>query len=198
MVKIFYSNLSDYLDKWSKSLDGAETFAWMKLVTTPSFEKNVEPAASFILKHHPSADLDMEQLFDKFSLLEQCINVNLTRWASEGVSSKQRWLESLKSLKEQNRPIPNFSVLAQYAFAVPGSSAEVERLFSFIKDVWGPEKGHMEARTLEAFLDMKYNGKRTCQEFFQEVKNDKKLLAQVQSVEKYKDNHEFHSLLNDE
>lgn len=134
---MFYSTLSNYLDKWSKSLDGAEVFAWMKLVSAPNFEKDVEPAATFMLKHHPAVDLEVEQLFDEFSLLEQYINANLSRWASEGASTEHRWLETLKSLKQQNRPISNFSLLAQYAFAVPGSSAEAERLFSIIKGCLG-------------------------------------------------------------
>lgn len=111
-VKLFYTSLSDYLEKWSRSLDGAEIYSWMKFVVVPNFEKDIEPAATFILEHHPAADLEMEQLFDEFSLLEQYtnlyINTNLSRWASEGLSTENRWLEMLKCLREQSRPTPNF------------------------------------------------------------------------------------------
>lgn len=185
-VQLFYSSLSNYLEKWSKSLDGAETFAWMKLNSVPNFEKEVEPAATFILHHHPSADLEIERLFDEFPLVKQYIDGALASWVSKKVSIEQRWLETLKSLAEQHHPTPNFSLLVQYALAIPGSSAEVERLFSIIKDVWGPNKGQLEAKTLEAHLDVKFNCNKTCQEFYKEAKNNKKLLAQVQSGDKYK------------
>jgi hypothetical protein len=53
---------------------------------------------------------------------------------------ENRWCEILKNLKEQHQAIPNFSLLAQYALANPGTSAQVERLFSIIKEVWEPKK----------------------------------------------------------
>ncbi len=83
----------------------------------------------------------------------------------------------LKFLNKEHRPIPNFST--QYALAIPGTSTEVEieRLFSIIKDVWGPQEGHLDPKTLEAHLDIKLNWKKSCSEFFNAVKFDKKLLS---------------------
>jgi hypothetical protein len=63
---------------------------------------------------------------------------------------ENRWCEILKNLREQHRAIPNFSYFAKYALVIPGSSAEVERLFSIIKEVWGPKKGQMNLNTLES------------------------------------------------
>jgi hypothetical protein len=62
------------------------------------------------------------------------------RWNEEKIPSETRWIEVFKILAQHNRPLKNMSLLAQYAFAIPGSSAEVERLFSIINDVWGPDK----------------------------------------------------------
>lgn len=67
-VKLFCTSLSQYLEKWSK-----EVFAWMKLISIPSFEKDIEPPASLILLHHPVAGLDMDRLFDEFPLLQQYV-----------------------------------------------------------------------------------------------------------------------------
>lgn len=184
-VKLFYSSLSGYLDKWLKSLDGTEVFPWMKLVNYIDFEKDVVPAANYFKEHHPNSDLSMDALYDEFALLQLYVTENLSRWSSSQTSTDHRWLELLKSFKDQYRPIPNTSTLAQYALAVPGTSTEVERLFSIIKDVWGAEKGRLDHKTLEAHLDIKYNSNKTCQEFFAECKNNRKLLAQVQTSEKY-------------
>lgn len=76
--------------------------------------------------------------------------------------------------------------MVQFAFAIPGSSTEVERLFSIIGNVWPPNKGKMKLATLEAELNVRFNSKMGCSEYFALIKNNKALLAQVQSGTKYK------------
>jgi hAT family C-terminal dimerisation region len=183
-IKTFYSSLGDYIKKWSMSLDGTEIFSWMQLIATPDWEKNVVPAAEFLLNHQPLA-IKMDELYDEHTLLQQHVDKSLSRWEAIALPTEGRWLELLKSLNEEHRPIPNFSTLAQYALAIPGTSTEVERLFSIIKNVWEPEKGRLDPKTLEAHLDIKFNCKKSCSEFFHAVKSDKKLLSQVQGGEKY-------------
>lgn len=128
----------------------------------------------------------MDELYDEYTFLQQYVGKSLSRWEAIALPTEKRRLELLKSLKEEHRPIPNFSTLAQYALANPGTSTEVERLFSVITNVWGPEKGRLDPKTLEAQLDVKFNCKKSCSEFFNAVKSDKKLLSQVQGSEKYK------------
>ena len=89
-------------------------------------------------------------------------------------------------LKNQLRPIPQFSLMGQYAFSIPGTSTEVERLFSIIKDVWGTEKGQMSASTLEAHLNGKFNCEQNSEEIYETIKSIKSLLSQ--SAEKYNKN----------
>lgn len=151
---------------------------------TPDWEKNVVPAAEFVLKHHPLASIKMDELYDEHTLLQQYVDKSLGRWVA--LPTEGRWLELLKSLNEEHRAIPNFSMLAQYALAIPGTSTEVERLFSIIKDVWGPQEGHLDPKTLEARLNIKFNSKKSCSEYFNDVKSNKRLLSQVQGGEKYK------------
>lgn len=184
-IKSFYACLSAYLDKWSKSLDGTEIFEWMKLAKAVDFEDDVVPAAKYLIDHHGDADLSMDELYDEFPFLQQFVNGYLAEWSASEMSTEDRWLTLLKSLNDQHRPLPNFSILAQYALAIPGTSTEVERLFSIIKNIWGPDKSQMSHQTLEAHVDIKFNSNQSCQEFFDECRSNKKLLAQVQSGEKY-------------
>lgn len=181
-VKSFYTCLSAYLEKWSKSLDGNEIFEWMKLGKTFDFEIDVVPAAKYLIGHHGAADLDMDGLFDEFPLLQQYVDGNLIKWSVSKTSTEDHWPELLKSLSNQHRAVPNFSILAQYALAIPGSSTEVERLFSIIKNIWGPDKVQMSHKSLEAHLDIKFNSNQTCHEFFIECRSNKTLLAQVQKT----------------
>jgi hAT family C-terminal dimerisation region len=126
----------------------------------------------------------MDELYDEHTLLQQYVDKSLGRWVA--LPTEGRWLELLKSLNEEHRAIPNFSMLAQYALAIPGTSTEVERLFSIIKDVWGPQEGHLDPKTLEARLNIKFHSKKSCSKYFNDMKSNKKLLSQVQGGEKYK------------
>lgn len=186
-IASFYSSLSGYLEKCAKSLDRTEIFAWQKLEKIPDFEKDVMPAARYLAEHHSAEVLEMDGLFDELRLFQQFVEGSLSKWSASKISTEDRWLELLKSLKEQCRPVPNFSLLAQYALAVPGTSTEVERLFSIINDIWGPGKSRLDHKTLAAHLDIKYNSSRTCLEFFGECKNKKKMLTQVRGVQKYQE-----------
>lgn len=128
---------------------------------------------------------DSDVAFDENLLLQQFLRNNITRWNNEGISSELRWIETLKAFNNEGRPINQISTLVKYAYAIPGTSTTVERLFSMIKDVWGPEKGQMHLSTLEAVLTIKVNSNLGCMEYYSSIKNNKKLLAQVQSGDKY-------------
>jgi hypothetical protein len=88
-------------------------------------------------------------------------------------------LNTQKHIKCSKVVTNNQSLMVQYAFAIPGTSTDVERLFSVINDVWGPDKGQMLPSSLEALLNVKVNSKLNCVEYYESIKNNKKLLAQV-------------------
>lgn len=71
------------------------------------------------------------------------------------MSIEKRWSELLESLDDQHRSVPNFSIHAQYALVVPGTSLEVKGLFSIINGICVPVKGQLENKKLEALLDIK-------------------------------------------
>lgn len=182
----FYSELIRYLLKWSRSLDGTEVFSWMSLLASPDWEKDVKPSLKFFQQHFSRDMINEDEAFDQTCLLRQYVNSNFPKWNGSNESSERRWIETFGSLKSQNRPIKQISLLVQYAFAIPGTSTEVERLFSVINDVWGPDKGQMLPKSLEALLNVKINSEQNCVEYYESIKSNKKLLAQVQSGDKYK------------
>lgn len=182
----FYSELTSYLEKYWRSLDGTEVFSWMILCSLPDWETDVKPSITFLQKHFAPDVVSIDSAFDEMVLLRQYVAQNLTRWNETKTTSEFRWIETFKSLNNQNRPIKQISLLVQYAFAIPGTSTEVERLFSIINDVWGPDKGQMKLETLEAHLNVKVNSNKGCDAYYNSIKLNKKLLAQVQGGDKYK------------
>lgn len=81
--------------------------------------------------------------------------------------------------------IPNLEKLVEIAFSLPGSSTEVERLFSIINNVWTTEKGQMELSTLDAMINIRFNSKMSCIEFHNANKNNKEILLKVLDSKKY-------------
>lgn len=185
-VENFYSELCRYLLKWSRSLDGTEVFSWMSLFVPPDWEKDVKPAVEFIQQRFSPSLIDVDSAFDETFLLRAFVSENLVKWNAEEMPSEMRWTETFKGLNSQHRPINQLSLLVQYGFSIPGTSTEVERLFSVINGVWEPEKGHMQLVTLESILNVKINSDLNCEDYFAAIKDNKKLLSQVQSSEKYK------------
>lgn len=76
-------------------------------------------------------------------------------------------------------------MLVQYPFSIPGSSTEVERLYSIINDIWTPDKGQMSLETLEAYLNVKVNSDLNCSSYYALIKGNMTLLSKVHSSQKY-------------
>lgn len=184
-VKKFYEALSSYLEKWSESLDGNEVFAWMSLTAVPDWDREIRPSLTYAIDRIGPDIIDADAVFDEIVLLKQYVTNSLDRWTENKSSSETRWLDAFKSLSQQSRPIKEISLLVQFAFSIPGSSTEVERLFSYINDVWSEDKPQMKHNTLEAQLNIKVNSDLDCVQFYNSIKNNRKILAQVKNA--YKD-----------
>ena len=94
-------------------------------------------------------------------------------WEEKRMKSDERWIEVFKMCNIQENSIPNLSKLVEFGFCLPGTSTEIERLFSVIFN------------TLEEILNIKFNSEMTCAEFYKANKNDKDMLMEVLSNEKY-------------
>lgn len=181
----FYEALTTYLEKWSNSLDGTEIFSWMSLLEVPDWRNDIEPSLKYAQECIEPGLIDGDGVFDEVPLLQQVINAKLPAWTAEKVSSEQRWIETFEYMNQKNRPLKQFSLLVEFAFAIPGTSTEVERLFSVINDVWTPQKGQMLMPTLEAHLNIIMNSDLDCEQYYRSVEKNNSFLAKVHSNEKY-------------
>lgn len=111
----------------------------------------------------------------------------MASWSTNNITCEKRWLNVFSYMRDQQRPLKNLSMLVEFAFSLPGSSCDVERLFSIINDVWGPDKGQMSMETLEAILNVKFNQRMSCVDFYQSIKDDKAFLKKAQGSQKYKE-----------
>lgn len=127
------------------------------------------------------------KVFDEIGLMQDYVKIKLPTWSANKIQSESRWLDVFAYMKEQQRPLIHLSMLVEFAFALPGSSTDVERLFSIINDVWAPDKGQMSLEMLEAVLNVKINKRMSCVDFYQSIKDDKIFLIKAQGSDKYKE-----------
>jgi hypothetical protein len=85
-----------------------------------------------------------DKLFDEIALMTDFIQENMIQWTQKSASSELRWIEVFAYAKQQQRLVENLSLIVEFAFCLSGTSCEVERLFSLLKNVWGPDKGQMK------------------------------------------------------
>ena len=73
--------------------------------------------------------------------------------------------------------------------AIPGSNAFVERVFSLVSSQWTDVRNSLKFDTVKAILQIQVNYDLTCEEMYQYIPGNRKLLKQIQSDEKYDRNH---------
>lgn len=75
--------------------------------------------------------------------------------------------------------------ISKYLFAIPAHNANTERIFSFMIIQWTDERNRIEVDTLEAILQILYNYKMDCVEFYNYVFKNKHMIKKAGSSEKY-------------
>lgn len=189
-VELFYKAAVNYLQLWSKSLDGSECFHWMGLTKLPEWS-DVQASLIYIdekVGSKNTKDIDGDKVFDELATISSFVSQNLNEWNNidKYTDSEKRWLQVFQHCRDNQTSITHLCMLVQFGFAIPGTSTEPERLFSNINDIWGPDKPHLSIEMLNAFVNVRYNMKEvSCKDFFNLVKNDKEALRKVHSSEKY-------------
>lgn len=181
--------LVDYLQKWKHATDGAEKFCWMRLTEKLEWKVVKESAkfASAKLGDLFTATVNIDDLHDELALIESFVDSQIPSWQMGSVSSQDRWLAIFYHASREHLEIKNLQLFVELIFSLPGTSTEAERTFSFLKRIWGDDKGQMCKDTVESVLFAQYNMRDvSCVDFYESIKDNKKLLESVMSSSKYK------------
>jgi hypothetical protein len=75
----------------------------------------------------------------------------------------------------------------EFSFAIPDTSAAIERVFSITNAVRSDKKNHSLAETIEAMIVTKTHFEElSCNDFYTLISNNPKLLQDTRSSKKYK------------
>jgi hypothetical protein len=80
----------------------------------------------------------------------------------------------------------NIKRLICFCLVLPGSNAQIERVFSIINVLWSDKKNRLKIETVKALTIVKIHFKDlSCSELFSQISNEKVFLEQVHKSEKY-------------
>jgi len=97
----------------------------------------------------------------------------------------EQWVEIFEHFSVRHIDIANLKKVVEFSLCLPGTNACVEQVFSLINQMWTPEKTQLLVRTMEAIISVKYNLKLTCEEFYDFLSSNPRVIKQIHSVEKY-------------
>jgi hypothetical protein len=99
----------------------------------------------------------------------------------------ERWSEIFELVRSECISLKNTQLVLEFSFAIPCTSAAIERVFSITNALWTDEKSSFLVETIKAvivtrtyFEELSYN------DFYNLISNNPKLLQEIRSSKKYK------------
>lgn len=179
-----------YLKRWTAFLDCLSPFSWTMLTKKPEWSEIESSMQSMIEKGLFDSDKS-SQLFEQFGHVNAFITAEKIGewvWVQNKTACEDRWVECFKHFEANGIVFTEISLIVEYIFCLPATSAPVERVFSHIDKMWSSEKTRLAMKTLKAMLYTKYNLKFSCLEFYEFLKSKPHLLRKIISSEKYVNN----------
>jgi len=183
----FYNLCINYLKDWTASnqhIPELNSLSWIFMLQTNEISwSNLKLSINFV-KSKLNIVLNEEELFEQFKLFEKLVKEKSAEWHS--LTFEEKWISIFKSFKETNTDYSTLLKLVEFAFALPGSNAAVERIFSLMNNYWTKSRNSLGIDTVEATLVIKTNlENKPCKEFYDEISKNKNLLIQVHKTSKY-------------
>jgi len=117
-------------------------------------------------QNNSNLKLDEDNLFDKFSHVEKCLNREFMNGKKKSAKVEVKWCEIFEYTKTHNIDTTNISKIVEYSLAMPGKNAAVERIFSIINVLWKDEKNRFLIETIKSIIIVKTHFKNlSCNEF---------------------------------
>lgn len=185
---LFYNTFLSYIEKWGCHFDELKVFRWVQLINCPTWE-NVQKCIQFLIEknqNNSNLKLDEDNLFDEFSHIEQVFQSRINEWQKSSAKLEVKWCEIFEYTKAHNIDTTNISAIVEYALAMPGTNAAVERIFSTINVLWTDEKNRFLVETIKSIIIVKTHfSNYSCNDFYNILLKENKLLDAISSAQKY-------------
>jgi hypothetical protein len=186
-VNAYFDRSLEYLRAWSRPFEEIRAFDWVQL----NSKLNWEVVEKCILVYREkvnafSPSIHESEIFEEFQRVDRyCDESKLSVWNKNSVVTEQRWMELFQHFRDNILTFSNISLLVEFALALPGTSAPVERVFSIMNNIWTPERNRLDVGVVNSIICIKYNVKLDCVSYYKRVRSDRSLLQKIHSAEKY-------------
>lgn len=106
------------------------------------------------------------ELFDESGYVRTYVEEHMTDWNTRDVSVSQKWDEIFSHFANINVSLKNIITLVEFTLALPGTNAAVERIFSFMRELWTDKRNRLEVETVKAIIIVKTHYGQTCVQFY--------------------------------
>lgn len=178
---IWYKNILKYIEDrfdFSKNniLFKMQIFS---LKTIFRFDQLVEVLTALSLDNV----IDIDELYEEYCQIKEALNIIITERSSNNETnfSYEKW----HKLLSQNNNLKSFLKIFQFIASIPTSNASAERVFSLCNNTWSDNRNRLLIENVKAELQIKVNYTFTCEEFYQYVIHNKRLLKCARSQKKY-------------
>lgn len=178
---IWYKNILKYIEDrfdFSKNniLFKMQIFS---LKTIFRFDQLVEVLTALSLDNV----IDIDELYEEYCQIKEVLNIIITERSSNNETnfSYEKW----HKLLSQNNNLKSFLKIFQFIASIPISNASAERVFSLCNNTWSDNRNRLLIENVKAELQIKVNYTFTCEEFYQYVIHNKRLLKCARSQKKY-------------
>lgn len=183
----FYLTAEEYLRQWENpDCQNLETFRWVLLQETPQFS-SIQPSLEVVSLNNSKIKIDEDGLFDETTCIKQYVTEKkIEEWQASNISVSCRWTEIFNFCVKNKLNYYNTLLLVEFALCLPGTNAELERVFSIINNIWTAEKSQLKVDTLKSMIITRVNNKLTCLEFYKALLENEMALKSISSQSKYK------------
>lgn len=169
-----YRECNDYLKKWSASFSDFSCFKWMDL-NGKVLMKDVEKCVTFLKEK--GYMIDDAKCRDQLSNLDTFLERNSTELGNWSCNDK--WVKYFENSEQECHS--ELLKIAEYFFALPGYSADVERIYSLLPAEWTHDSNDLNVDSVKGLLLVKYNFKHfSCSEFYAHVSSQREVLKKIQ------------------
>lgn len=122
------------------------------------------------------------ELFDEFTIIKTNLQKNQKIKSFNTLDEKWTYVFQTADI---DGDFPNLKIVVEFLMCIPGSNANVERIFSDMNNLWTDDKNRFDVQTVKAMLVVKHFFTENCSEFHDLLLGNKKLLKHIHSSEKY-------------
>jgi hypothetical protein len=107
-------------------------------------------------------------------------NINKTsmdEWNTKSLTTFERWPEIFDFVRSECISLQNTQFILEFSFAISGTDAAIERIFSITNALWTDEKSRFLVETIRAVIVTKTHFEElSCKDFYTMISNNHKLL----------------------